>query len=245
MLLIGLHSTSIELATRDLAEQTRLLSHQSEECASRLQIIESSIAIPASDGEDPIINRLSISTVDSAGSARSTRDSILSLYGHKSYIEKILAPRQGTFYDARDDWLDPSRASKAIESHIVNAEHTHQDDDRHENEPNTNENRVYRNGQYDGSETGGSSSDATEPPIHRTQLRASPDDQTSLILSKALKNYNTQLDGRHYPLYVAFNDGERFLRQDEKPLPIFKDLDKQGKKPMLCYGEERSTVSIE
>jgi hypothetical protein len=61
---------------------------------------------------------MSIKVVDTAESARSTRDSILSLYGHLSYYEKILDPREGAFAMALEMQTDHSRASTIIESHL-------------------------------------------------------------------------------------------------------------------------------
>ena len=53
--------------------------------------------LPKDSRNDPAVNRMSIRVVDTADLARSTRDSILSLYGHRSYYHKILDPREGPF----------------------------------------------------------------------------------------------------------------------------------------------------
>ena len=45
----------------------------------------------------PAVNRLSMMAADTAREARSTRDSILSLYSHWSYHERILKPREGEY----------------------------------------------------------------------------------------------------------------------------------------------------
>ena len=74
--------------------------------------------IPNDPSNDPAINRMSIRVVDTADSARSTRDSILSLYGHRSYYQKILDPREGPFAMALELQADYSRVSRIIDDHL-------------------------------------------------------------------------------------------------------------------------------
>ena len=74
--------------------------------------------IPIDSSNDAAVNRMSIRVVDTADSARSTRDSILSLYGHRSYYHKILDPRQGPFAMALEMQADYSRVSRIIEDHL-------------------------------------------------------------------------------------------------------------------------------
>lgn len=74
--------------------------------------------IPNDSSNDPAVNRMSIRVVDTANSVRSTRDSILSLYGHRSYYDKILDPREGPFAMALEIQADYSRVSRIIEDHL-------------------------------------------------------------------------------------------------------------------------------
>ena len=74
--------------------------------------------IPIDSSNDPAVNRMSIRVVDTADSARSTRDSILSLYGHRSYYHKILDPREGPFAMALEMQVDYSRVSRIIDDHL-------------------------------------------------------------------------------------------------------------------------------
>ena len=74
--------------------------------------------IPIDSSNDAAINRMSIRVVDTADSARSIRDSILSLYGHRSYYHKILDPREGPFAMALEMQADYSRVSRIIEDHL-------------------------------------------------------------------------------------------------------------------------------
>jgi len=52
-------------------------------------------------------------------------------------------------------------------------------------------------------------------------------------LSATLQSKGYPLDWRHYALNIVFGDQERALGLDEKPLAIFKDLDRAGKNPMF------------
>ena len=53
------------------------------------------------------------------------------------------------------------------------------------------------------------------------------------MLPVALKKYNITADWRQYALYIVYGDQERCLGLNERPLILFKQLDKDGKKPMF------------
>ena len=53
------------------------------------------------------------------------------------------------------------------------------------------------------------------------------------VLPAALRKYNIQADWRQYALYIVYGDQERCVGLEEKPLALFKDLDREGKKPMF------------
>ncbi|KAI5807028.1 hypothetical protein EDC01DRAFT_10710 [Geopyxis carbonaria] len=85
-----------------------------------------------------------------------------------------------------------------------------------------------------------------EPPIDRGQetpgsqsveifksFRVSMDDPCHKVLPAALKRYNIQADWRQYALYIVHGDQERCLQLDERPLILFKQLAKEGRKPMF------------
>jgi hypothetical protein len=59
------------------------------------------------------------------------------------------------------------------------------------------------------------------------------DDPCYKVLPAALKKYNINADWRHYALYIVYGDQERCLGLDERPLILFKQLDKEGRKPMF------------
>jgi protein STE50 len=80
--------------------------------------------------------------------------------------------------------------------------------------------------------TPGSSSSA--PPIEIFKsFRVSIDDPCHKVLPVALKKYNISADWRQYALYIVHGDQERCLGLNEKPLILFKQLDKEGRKPMF------------
>ncbi|EXJ94443.1 hypothetical protein A1O1_02839 [Capronia coronata CBS 617.96] len=64
-------------------------------------------------------------------------------------------------------------------------------------------------------------------------FRVSLDDPCYKVLPAALRKYNIQADWRQYALYIVYGDQERCVGLDEKPLALFKDLDREGKKPMF------------
>ena len=76
------------------------------------------MSIPVSKDGTPANDRMSIMTTDTAMSARSMRESIMSLYGHQSYYQIILDPREGEFDMAPEVLVDHSRISMIIEDHL-------------------------------------------------------------------------------------------------------------------------------
>jgi Ras association (RalGDS/AF-6) domain len=64
-------------------------------------------------------------------------------------------------------------------------------------------------------------------------FRVSMEDPCYKVLPAALKKYNINAPWEHYSLYIVYDDQERYIQLDEKPLIMFKQLDKEGKKPMF------------
>jgi len=64
-------------------------------------------------------------------------------------------------------------------------------------------------------------------------FRVSMDDPCYKVLPAALRKYQINAPWEQYALYIVFGDQERCLGLDEKPLILFKQLDKEGKKPMF------------
>ena len=65
------------------------------------------------------------------------------------------------------------------------------------------------------------------------KFRVSVDDPCYKVLPAALKKYNINAPWRQYSLYIVYGDQERCLGLEEKPLELFKQLDKEGRKPMF------------
>lgn len=64
-------------------------------------------------------------------------------------------------------------------------------------------------------------------------FRVSMEDPCERVLPAALKKYNINHDWKNYALYIVYGDQERCLGLREKPLILFKQLDKEGRKPMF------------
>ncbi|KAI5285124.1 Adaptor for signal transduction, partial [Ascosphaera aggregata] len=72
------------------------------------------------------------------------------------------------------------------------------------------------------------------PGIEATKsFRVTMDDPCYKVLPAALKKYNINEDWRLYALYIVCGEHERCLELDEKPLILFKQLDKEGRKPVF------------
>ena len=81
---------------------------------------------------------------------------------------------------------------------------------------------------------GTSSGDRDNPQVEIFKsFRVSMDDPCHKVLPAALKRYNISADWRQYALYIVYGDQERCLGLDEKPLILFKQLDREGRKPMF------------
>jgi hypothetical protein len=64
-------------------------------------------------------------------------------------------------------------------------------------------------------------------------FRVSWEDPCYKVLPAALKKYNINSDWKNYALYIVYGDQERCLELQEKPLLLFKQLEKEGRKPMF------------
>ncbi|EEH09886.1 mapkkk cascade protein kinase regulator ste50 [Histoplasma capsulatum G186AR] len=73
-------------------------------------------------------------------------------------------------------------------------------------------------------------------------FRVSMDDPCHRVLPAALKKYNINEDWRLYALYIVFGDQERCLGLDERPLILFKQLEKEGRKPMFMLRKQAQLV---
>jgi len=68
------------------------------------------------------------------------------------------------------------------------------------------------------------------------------EDPCHKVLPAALKKYNINADWRQYALYIVYGDQERCLGLEERPLILFKQLDKEGKKPMFMLRRHAQPV---
>ncbi|KAH7308058.1 MAPKKK cascade protein kinase regulator STE50 [Stachybotrys elegans] len=73
-------------------------------------------------------------------------------------------------------------------------------------------------------------------------FRVSMEDPCYKVLPAALKKYQINAPWDQYALYIVYGDQERCLGMDEKPLILFKQLDKEGKKPMFMLRKTNSNA---
>ena len=73
-------------------------------------------------------------------------------------------------------------------------------------------------------------------------FRVSLEDPCYRVLPAALKKYNINGDWRQYALYIVHGDQERCLMLDERPLILFKQLEKDGRKPMFMLRKQMHPV---
>ncbi|KAF9892410.1 Adaptor for signal transduction [Aspergillus nanangensis] len=79
---------------------------------------------------------------------------------------------------------------------------------------------------------GGAGGDPPSVEIFKS-FRVSMDDPCHKVLPAALKKYNINADWKQYALYIVYGDQERCLGLEERPLILFKQLEKEGRKPMF------------
>lgn len=84
--------------------------------------------------------------------------------------------------------------------------------------------------------TTSSTNDPNNPP-HSVEIfksfRVSMEDPCHKVLPAALKKYNINDDPKDYALYIVYGDEERCLGLEEKPLILFKKLQRENRKPMF------------
>lgn len=74
-------------------------------------------------------------------------------------------------------------------------------------------------------------------------FRVSMDDPCWKVLPAALKKYQINAPWDQYALYIVYGDQERCLGLQEKPLILFKQLDKEGKKPMFMLRKTNNAAA--
>lgn len=73
-------------------------------------------------------------------------------------------------------------------------------------------------------------------------FRVSIEDPCHKVLPVALQRYNINDDWRQYSLYIVYGDQERCLGLEEKPLMLFKQLEREGGKPMFMLRKHAAPV---
>lgn len=68
--------------------------------------------------------------------------------------------------------------------------------------------------------------------------RVKMDDLCSIVLPAVLQKYGTTTSSEDYSLYIIYDAEERRVEMHEKPLLLFKALEKAGKRPMFILRKE-------
>ena len=74
------------------------------------------------------------------------------------------------------------------------------------------------------------SNSVAEPRVYQL-FRVGLEDSCRTVLPAMLWKYEIMEEWKDYLLYLVYMDGERLIQLEEKPLLLFKELDKAGKKP--------------
>lgn len=274
--------SSIDPLLEEHTRQIQLLSSASNGCIQRLEALEEEAIAPANGDANAAISRMSIRSTDSSSSARSIRDSILSLWSHDSDVEKILGSCEGSQGVGPEEQIDHPRVSRLIEDFLYPAAtvvDSECGDDETAKSWSTNDDSGYASGEHlsapssanpmsssadpylspaspsntqrnDGSQQNRRPSiitpSPTDGPSHASPLttgsnsaevtnfepfRVGVEDPCSKVLSDALKKYDVQADWRSWSLWLIDGDQERCLGLNERPLTVFRELTKTGRKP--------------
>jgi protein STE50 len=150
----------------------------------------------------------------------------------RSYREGTTPNTDRSLYAHAEDALDPQRRTAPTPTPSMNR--------REVGEPpvsassTTSSNKDSNTTRMGNSSRPDNSTDSAAPSVEIFKsFRVSMDDPCYKVLPAALKKYNINADWRQYALYIVYGDQERCLGLEERPLILFKQLDKEGKKPMF------------
>ena len=96
--------------------------------------------------------------------------------------------------------------------------------------PNSSSSATHRDGASSNKDSSGT--EAPQIEIFKS-FKVTLEDPCWKVLPAALNKYNIHADWRQYALYIVYGDQERSVGLEEKPLALFKELDREGKKPMF------------
>jgi hypothetical protein len=97
-----------------------------------------------------------------------------------------------------------------------------------------------------------SNSPPTTPELPSVEVfksfRVSPNSTTIQVLPEALRKYQIKARWQDYQLWIMYGDQERCLGPEERPLSIFRELERDGKKPMFMLKSHKKqttgTISV-
>jgi hypothetical protein len=186
----------------------------------------------------PSINERPGSSLDpSAAAVAASTHLTASINGGLQHSPGMPSPTSPGALYAQQQTLNPRSYSQARDSHIGRTGHDHDETATLQSRPDrltashapTTRTDTPSSASRVESRVGG------EPPSVEIfkSFRVSFDDPCYKVLPAALKKYNIHSDSKNYALYIVYGDQERCLTMEEKPLILFKQLEKEGRKPMF------------
>ncbi|EPE31501.1 Ubiquitin-like protein [Glarea lozoyensis ATCC 20868] len=92
-----------------------------------------------------------------------------------------------------------------------------------------------------------SNSPPTTPELPSVEVfksfRVSPNSTTNQVLPEALRKYHIKARWQDYQLWIMYGDQERCLGPEERPLSIFRELERDGKKPMFMLKSHKKQTT--
>ena len=234
-LLTGIYRLAVQQTVEDHDQQVRTLAADSSAYLQRLRYLEEQLLAPHSEVSDTTRKRMSIAVLPTAGQSLSTRNSILSLYGHEEYAKITWDSRAvngSSVHSASDDL---SRASILVEDYLS------------------------VNGKVDNSPRKGSSpiearrelfqilfparNDFEKDPnsLRLRALQVSRAETCEELLAFAFQDQNIDAISTEYALWIISSYEERELGDRELPYYIFRDNEKQGRSTNV-FGEEKAAA---
>nr|POF21056.1 protein ste50 [Quercus suber] len=157
---------------------------------------------------------------------------------HQSQSARLPGSARGYSHVDSSHWSQVSDTSTAVDGAAV------QRNDRSRRQaptpsPREDEAPGSARGERDRDRDRGGEKDNPQVEIFKS-FRVGIEDPCRVVLPVALKRYNITDDWRQYALYIVHGDQERCLGLQEKPLMLFKQLEKEGRKPMFMLRRHAS-----
>lgn len=211
--------------------------------------------IPQSIPEGKSIN--DNSTLDpSAAAVAASSHLTASMNGGQPSPKGIPSPTSPSFYSQQQQTLGPRTYTREQPANSNRTTYDHSDDGQSQQPQPRSERTTSAIQSSSGAQqetptsakgnTPNSRAESSGPSVEIFKsFRVSMDDPCHKVLPAALKKYNIHEDWRLYALYIVYGDQERCLGLEERPLILFKQLDKEGRKPMFMLRKQAPVIDVQ